>query len=78
MPAAKRSSSSKKKPLNIKIKNPGALTNRAKRNKRTVNAQAQHDKVHGGAAQKTQANLYLNVFKPASKKRKKSSSIKSK
>lgn len=64
--------SSKKKPLNIKIKNPGALTNRAKRNKRTVNAQAQHDKVHGSTAQKTQANLYLNVFKPASKKRKRS------
>lgn len=63
--------SSKKKPLNIKIKHPGALTNRAKRNKRSVTAQAQHDKVHGTSQAKTQANLYLNVFKPASKKRKK-------
>jgi hypothetical protein len=68
MATRKSASKSTKKPLKIKIKNPGALSNRAKRNNRTVNAQAQHDKAQGTPQQKTQANLYLNVFKPSSKK----------
>lgn len=56
------------------IKRPGALTSRAKRNKRTVNQQALHDKAHGGTLQKQQANFYLNTLKPIHKRRRKKSS----
>lgn len=60
-----------KKKMNVKkaIKRPGALTARAKRNGRSVTAQARHDKAHGGARQKAQANFYLNVLKGKGGKR---------
>lgn len=62
----------KQKKLNIKtaIKRPGALSNRAKRNKRTTLQQAKHDKIHGTALQKRQANFYLNTLRPINKKQK--------
>jgi hypothetical protein len=53
------------------IKRPGALTRRAKSGKkRSVHGQARHDMKHGTTLQKRQASFYLNVLKPASRKRK--------
>ena len=72
----KKSSGSKKGSsknfISSAIKRPGALTRRAKSGtKRSVHAQAQHDMKHGTTLQKRQAAFYLNVLKPASKRRKK-------
>lgn len=54
----------------IKIKRPGALTKKAKAAGMTVNEYATKHKNDKGLTG-TQARLYLNVFKPAAKKRKK-------
>jgi len=68
----RKSTSSSGKFIQSAIKRPGALTRRAKRGtKRSVHAQAQHDMKHGTTLQKRQASFYLNVLKPASRKRKK-------
>jgi hypothetical protein len=73
--AGKRTSTRKKgsgKFIASAIKRPGALTRRAKSGKkRSVHAQAQHDMRHGSTRAKRQASFYLNVLKPASRKRKK-------
>ena len=45
------------------IKRPGALTNRAKKNNRSILQQAEHDKKSGTTLQKQQANYYLNVLR---------------
>ena len=58
----------KRKP--IKIKHPGALKARAKRNGRSVAAEAAADVNKKGAAGK-QARLYKNVFAPANRRRRK-------
>lgn len=60
----------KKKKKPIKIKRPGALTRKAKAAGMTVNAFARKNKNTKGLTG-VQARLYLNVFKPANKKRKK-------
>ena len=63
----------KTKKLDIKkaIKRPGALSARAKRNKRTTLQQAKFDKTNGTTLQKRQANFYLNTLRPINKKKKK-------
>ena len=57
-----------KKFIRNAIKRPGALSARAKRNKRSTTAQARHDAKHGTTLQKRQANFYLKVLKPSSRK----------
>lgn len=63
----------KKGAISSGIKRPGALTSRAKRNGNTVNQQARKDVKSGSTLAKRQGAYYLNVLKPASKKRKKRS-----
>ena len=60
-----------KKPT-FEIKHPGALTNRAARNDRSVSKQAHADKDKPGL-QGTQARLYVNVFSKANRERAKKS-----
>jgi len=60
----------KKKFIQKAIKRPGALK-RAKRKGESTDAAARRLKKSGTKLQKRQANFYLNVLKPASKKRKK-------
>lgn len=69
--ATKKRKKSSSKFIQSAIKRPGALTARANRNGRSVNAQARYDKTHGSTLAKRQAGFYLGVLKPASKKRKK-------
>lgn len=57
------------KTIKSAIKLPGALSRRAKRAGRSTTAQARHDKKHGTTLQKQQANFYLRVLKPSSKKK---------
>lgn len=59
-----------RKPMNIKIKHPGALKARAKRAGRSVAAEAAADAKAPGLKGK-QARLYKNVFAPANAKRRK-------
>lgn len=60
-----------KKFIQKAIKRPGALTRRAKREGRTVLAQAQFDKTHGTKLEKDQANFFLNVLKKVKRNKKK-------
>lgn len=57
-------------PKPIKIKRPGALTAKAKAGGLTINQYAQKHKSDKGLSG-LQSRLYLNIFKPANKKRKK-------
>ncbi len=60
----------KKKSIASMIRRPGALSSRAKKNNKTTLQQAQHDKTSGTPLQKRQANFYLNMLRPAAKKKK--------
>lgn len=73
--ALKKKDNSAQEEEPFKIKRPGALKRRAKRNDRTVNQQAQVDMKSGTPLQKKQANLYLKVFKPAAAERRKKRSL---
>jgi hypothetical protein len=68
--AATKKGSKAKKPF--KISSPGALT-RAQKTGETMVQTAQRLKKEGTPAQKKRANFYLNVLRPAAKKRKKKS-----
>lgn len=57
------------------IKRPGALTRRAKRKGRSVQEEAKKGSKSGTKLQKEQSNFFLNVLKPASKKRAKGRSL---
>lgn len=72
MARKKRSTKKKKKFIQKSIKRPGALT-RAKKKGESTNAAARRLKKSGTPLQKKQANFYLNVLKPASKRRTKKS-----
>lgn len=62
----------KKSPFKNAIKHPGALTNKKKKGESTAAAAQRIKKSPQASAQaKRQANFYLNVLKPSSKKRKK-------
>ena len=67
---ARRRKSSGRKRINVSagIKRPGALTRRAKRSGRSVNAQARKDLKSGTPLQKKQGAYYLNVLKGGRKK----------
>lgn len=64
-----------KKFIQKAIKRPGALTRRAKREGRTVDAQARHDAKDGTTLQKRQANFYLKTLRPLAKKKRKARSM---
>lgn len=66
----------KKKWMQSAVKRPGALTRRAKRNDRSVRAQAEYDKTHGDTREKRQANLYFTFMKANKKKKSKRSLMK--
>lgn len=59
----------KKGSISSGIKRPGALTARAKRNGNTVHQQARQDVKSSSTLRKRQGGYYLNVLKPASKKK---------
>lgn len=64
-----------KKFIQAAIKRPGALTRRAKKEGRTVLAQAQHDESAGTTLEKRQANFFLNVLRKVSRKKKNKKSL---
>lgn len=64
---------SKKEFISGAIKRPGALTRAKKKGESTV-AAATRLKKSGTPLQKKQANFYLNVLRPASRKRRKKKS----